>query len=881
MTSKEIRKVFLDFFYEKGHKIVSSAPIVLKDDPTLMFTNAGMNQFKDYLLGDKVASDKKVADTQKCLRVSGKHNDLEDVGFDTYHHTMFEMLGNWSFGNIGQERGGYFKKEAIEWAWELLTKKYKIPTDRLYVSIFEGDISEGLSKDTESYDIWKNWIDENRILEFSKKDNFWEMGEVGPCGPSSEIHIDIRSEEERKQEDGKLLVNKDHPKVVEIWNLVFIQYNRIKDGTLKPLQDKYVDTGMGLERLCMALQGKESNYDTDLFQPLIKELEQIAHYKYGTDEKKDIAIRVVVDHLRAVAFAIADGQLPSNTGAGYVIRRILRRAVRYGYQFLGLEKPFVCTLVKPLTDLMGDAFPELKGQAGLIEKVIKEEESSFLKTLGNGIKRFEDALKSNNSGTFDGGVAFELYDTYGFPIDLTQLLAKEKSIQVDMEAFEKAMQQQKERARKASETDTSDWVEVNQGEGVEFTGYDSLEEKAKILKYRKVVAKEKTLYQVVLNRTPFYAESGGQVGDRGYFEIGEEKVEVLNTKKENDLIIHFLKKLPTNLDSNLTAHVSAAKRKKTEANHSATHLLHASLKSVLGDHVEQRGSLVDENHLRFDFSHFAKVTDEELSEIEQMVNLKIRSNISLDEKRDIAIDEAKKMGATALFGEKYGDTVRVITFDPSFSMELCGGTHVKSTGEIGYFKIISESSIAAGIRRIEAITAEEAEKYVNSKLNLLNKVETELKQPKDVIKAIIDLQEEGVKYRKKIERFEAGKVNHLANELKSKVQALDGINFIGEMIDLDSGDAVKNLAFRLRKELDNLYLVLGAKVNGKALITIALSDDLSKEGDLNAGTIIRDVSKLIQGGGGGQPFYATAGGKNPDGLQEAIERAKDYAIKIK
>ncbi|MFO8066491.1 MAG: alanine--tRNA ligase, partial [Bacteroidales bacterium] len=791
MQSKNIRQIFLDFFKSKDHVIVPSAPMVVKNDPTLMFTNAGMNQFKDYFLGNSPVKDKRIADTQKCLRVSGKHNDLEEVGHDTYHHTMFEMLGNWSFGD-------YFKKEAIEWAWELLTEVYEIDKDRIYVSVFGGDKIDGLEPDNEAYNFWKDIVPEDRILYGSKKDNFWEMGDTGPCGPCSEIHVDIRDDKERKEISGAELVNKDNPLVIEIWNLVFIEFNRLADASLKPLPNKHVDTGMGFERLCMILQGKKSNYDTDVFQPLIQELSKLSGKIYGKDEKADIAMRVIADHLRAIAFAIADGELPSNNKAGYVIRRILRRAVRYGYTFLGFKEPFVNKLVKNLVDQMGQQFPELPAQQGLIEKVITEEENSFLKTLETGILKFDKYVETTKKENLvDGKFAFELFDTYGFPIDLTCLMAKEKDLKVDMDGFKKAMEEQKNRSRSAATMDVDDWIVLSDyNEDTVFLGYESLEAEVKPVKYRKVKSKGKEYFQIVLDRTPFYAESGGQAGDRGFLLFGEEKINVLDTQKENNLTVHITQKIPSSWDK-AKAVVNEEKRILTENNHSATHLLHSALRKVLGDHVQQKGSLVNDTRLRFDFSHFSKMSDEEVKKVEEIVNDKIRENISVDEHRDLAMDEAKKMGAISLFGEKYGDTVRVINFDKDFSSELCGGTHVNSTGRIGLFKIVSEGAIAAGIRRIEAITGKYAEQYVNEKINELEKVKNSLKNPKDIVKAVEDMSEELDATKKQVEKLQKEKMKNVADGLIDKIQNINGINYLSEKLPINSQQA-KDLVFQMK-----------------------------------------------------------------------------------
>ena len=877
MTSSEIRTAFLDFFKDKAHQIVSSAPMVVKNDPTLMFTNAGMNQFKDIFLGNSPPNYKRIANTQKCLRVSGKHNDLEEVGIDTYHHTMFEMLGNWSFGD-------YFKKEAIAWSWELLTEVFKLPKDRLYVTIFEGDEKEKLAFDAESFEHWKKVIPEDRILKGNKKDNFWEMGDTGPCGPCTEIHIDLRSDLERKNKKGSDLVNESHPQVIEIWNNVFMEFNRKADGSLESLPAKHVDTGMGFERLCMAIQGKKSNYDTDIFQPLIQFIAVNAKKKYGADEKTDIAMRVMSDHIRAITMAIADGQLPSNNKAGYVIRRILRRSVRYAFTFLDLKEPFLFKLVPILAEQFKEVFPEIKSQQDFIMRVIQEEEHAFLRTLDNGIKKYEflhtagDILaeKYKEKHLLSGESAFELYDTFGFPIDLTQLMAREDGIEVDMEGFNKCLQKQKIRSRAASVVDTEDWVTVNKGDNVEFTGYDELECETEILRYRKVKAKNKEQFQIVLSRTPFYAESGGQVGDTGILESGKEKIEITDTQKENNLIIHFCDKLPNDLTSTFTATVDKNRRKLITNNHSATHLMHSALKQVLGTHVNQKGSLVNENETRFDFSHFAKVSDAEIKQIEKIVNEKIRENILLEERRNVPVKEATQMGAMALFGEKYGDFVRVIVFDPKFSIELCGGTHVPSTGQIGLFKIVSESAVAAGVRRIEGITAVNAEAFIEQQNVELLALRELLKNPKDTVQRVQELLNENAELLKKIEQFTAEKTQQLKKVLLDKIKRINGINIIAEKIDLPSADAIKNLSFELKNQVENLFFLAGAEIDGKAILSLILSDNLVKEKNLNATNIIRELAKEIQGGGGGQPFYATAGGQNVAGLQVAIKRAESF-----
>ncbi len=867
MTIEEIRAQYFSFFESKGHKIVPSAPMVVKNDPTLMFTNAGMNQFKDFFLGHSKATDVRVANSQKCLRVSGKHNDLEEVGVDTYHHTMFEMLGNWSFGE-------YFKQEAIDWAWEILTDVYKIDVSRLYVTVFEGDDSDGVPRDDASIDIWKKHIVPERILLANKKDNFWEMGDVGPCGPCSEIHVDIRSDAERAKIDGKTLVNQDHPHVIEIWNLVFMQYNRKSDGSLEKLPDTHVDTGMGLERLAMVLQGKQSNYDTDLFQALIQYIAKIAEVQYGKEEKIDIALRVICDHIRAIAFSIADGQLPSNNGAGYVIRRILRRAVRYGYQVLHFREPFLAGLSQVLVEEMGGAFPELKQQRTLIESVVREEEASFFRTLEQGIKRIDgiiDAAKADNQKLLKGEDVFELYDTYGFPFDLTALIAREEGMDLDESGFNTALNQQKERSRAAASLSTEDWVILQDDDKEEFIGYDETEATVHIVKYRKVLQNNKEFFQLVFNYTPFYPEGGGQVGDAGKIVSDEQEVIIFDTKKENNLIVHLAKGLPNNLNAKFQAKVNTEKRALTTYNHSATHLLHHALREVLGTHVEQKGSLVNDSYLRFDFSHFSKVTDEELQRVEQMVAAAIRKNTPLEEHRAAPMMKAQEMGAMALFGEKYGDVVRVIKFGNS--VELCGGTHVGSTGEIGLFKITSEAAVAAGVRRIEAISNVTAEKYLTTQLNLLDEVKGLLKNPKDLPKAIRDLQEKNASLTKEIEAFEKLKAQGVKQALKSKITAFNGMNFLGEIVELDGG-GIKDVLFQLKGETDNLVAVIGGKADGKCTLSIIVNEELAKAKGIHAGNLIREASKLIQGGGGGQPFFATAGGKNPEGLQDAIELVK-------
>ncbi|MGB0807159.1 MAG: alanine--tRNA ligase, partial [Salibacteraceae bacterium] len=861
--SNTIRNQFFDYFKERGHKIVPSAPMVIKDDPTLMFTNAGMNQFKEYFLGQTEAKDVRVADSQKCLRVSGKHNDLEEVGVDTYHHTMFEMLGNWSFGD-------YFKEEAIEMAWDLLTNVYKIDKDRIYITVFSGSQEDGTSPDIEAEDIWKKYTDADRIMRFDKKDNFWEMGDTGPCGPCSEIHVDIRSDEERAKVDGKSLVNLDHPQVIEIWNLVFIQYTRMFDKSLKDLPAKHIDTGMGLERLAMVLQAKQSNYDTDIFTTLIGEIEKHTELKYGaTDSREDVAFRVIADHIRAVSFAIADGQLPSNTGAGYVIRRILRRAVRFGYSFLNIDTPTLTKLVGPLNDLMGAQFTELSKQNQLIEKVIKEEEESFLRTLSKGIVRFDEYKKNHNQ--VKGDFAFELYDTFGFPIDLTQLMALEAGMLVDIKGFEAALEEQRNRSRKATKVIAEDWVVLREDDVEEFVGYDYTTTDIKITKYRKVNQKGKDLFQLVFNITPFYPEGGGQVGDQGFIEANGKKTKVINTKKENKLIIHFSTELPEDLNATFKAVVAGNKRKATAANHSATHLIHHALREVLGTHVEQKGSMVNEKYLRFDFSHFQKMTSDEIREIEVRVNAKIRENIQLDENRSMPIAEAEKLGAMMLFGEKYGDMVRVIKFGDS--VELCGGTHVNATGEIGFVKIVSEGAIAAGVRRMEAVTGEEAQKLIFQQLDLLDTLRDSMRNPKDIHKSMVDLIASNGELQKEVSSFRAESVKNFKSVIKEELEDVNGVNFYARVMDMNSDD-IKTLVHELRKEVNNLFIVIGNTSGSKATLTIGISDTIVKEKDLNAGKIIREVAKKIQGGGGGQPFFATAGGKNASGLEEAMLDAK-------
>ena len=858
MTSTEIRAAFLKFFESKDHHIVPSAPMVIKNDPTLMFTNAGMNQFKDIFLGNNPAEFPRVADSQKCLRVSGKHNDLEEVGRDTYHHTMFEMLGNWSFGD-------YFKKEAIDYGWEFLTEVMKLDKNRLYATVFEGDEKDGTAFDQEAYDFWKTHLPEDRILKGNKKDNFWEMGDTGPCGPCSEIHIDLRDDAERAQVPGRDLVNKDNPLVIEIWNLVFMQYNRIASGELKPLANKHVDTGMGFERLCMAVQNKKSNYDTDVFQPIIQKIAQQAHVTYGAKRDTDVALRVVADHLRAVTFAIADGQLPSNTGAGYVIRRILRRAIRYGFTFLDFKEPFMFALVADLVAQMGHQFPELQKQRELSSRIILEEEQSFLKTLAKGIARFEEYVSKNGTnGVVDGDFAFELFDTYGFPIDLTQLLASEKNLNVDMEGFQRGLQQQKERSRAAAAVATDDWQElIAQDTPTTFVGYRDNQCESKIVKFRKVTAKNKTFYQIVLDQTPFYAESGGQVGDTGVLESINETVEIYNTTKENNLTIHHTAKLPENLTATFTAKINVEKRQLTANNHSATHLLDYALRSVLGTHVEQKGSLVTAERLRFDFSHFSKVTDEEIVKVEKMVNDMVRRNISLQEHVDMPIDEARAMGAMALFGEKYGNLVRVIQFGDS--IELCGGTHTSATGNIGLFKIVSEGAIAAGVRRIEAVTGPAAEEVMYENQELLKQIK-ELLNTNNPVQAIQKLNDDNTLYRKKMEEIEKQQIVNFCKEMESTAEAINGMQVITKITEM-SGDMLRQAAISLRTA-ENRVIVFGSVFENKPNLVVAISDDLA--GKFNAPALVRAAGKHIQGGGGGQPTLATAGGKNTAGVPDAV-----------
>ncbi|WP_216726185.1 alanine--tRNA ligase [Hymenobacter siberiensis] len=882
-TASHVRQQFLDFFASKGHHIVPSAPIVVKDDPTLLFINSGMAPFKDYFLGNKPAPYKRIADTQKCLRVSGKHNDLEEVGYDTYHHTMFEMLGNWSFGD-------YFKTDAIAWAWELLTDVYKLDKDRLYVTYFEGDEGDKLAADSETQNLWRQYTTDDRILPGNKKDNFWEMGDTGPCGPCTEIHIDLRSDEERAATPGRDLVNADHPQVVEVWNNVFMEFQRLADKSLVKLPAQHVDTGMGFERLMMAVSGVKSNYDTDVFQPLIQFIAKEVGVEYhGTvpakvtdqptteNEKTDIAIRVIADHIRTIAFTIADGQLPSNVKAGYVIRRILRRAVRYSFSSLNQKQPFLFKLVPVLAEQMRNIFPELKAQTAFVQRVIEEEEIAFLKTLETGLRRLdalEEAARANG-GIIDGKTAFELSDTFGFPLDLTALIAREKGLTVDEEGFQKELAQQKNRSRNAQETEQSDWVTVaDSEEQPAFVGYDLDEAPARILRYRKTTAKGKTEYQLVLDQTAFYAESGGQIGDTGYLESPLSKVRVIDTKKENDLIVHTVLELPQDLTADFLTIPDAARRTQIRQNHSATHLLQAALREVLGSHVQQKGSLVNEKLLRFDFSHFTKVTEAQLREIEQLVNARIRQQIPLVERRNVPIAEAKDLGAMALFGEKYGEFVRVITFDRDFSVELCGGLHVPNTGTIGYLKITAESAVGAGVRRIEAVTGLGAEAYVDQQLDLLNQVRETLGNPQHLLTSLEKQNEEIATLRKQIEQFAQQSINQQKDQLVGQVKELNGVNFLAAQVQAGSAESLKTLAFNLRQAVPNLVAILGAEIDGKPQLAVMLADEIAQAGKLNATTLVRELAKEIQGGGGGQPFFATAGGKNAAGLAAAIAKAE-------
>ncbi len=881
-TAAHVRQQFLDFFASKGHHLVPSAPLVVKDDPTLLFINSGMAPFKDYFLGNRPAPYPRIADTQKCLRVSGKHNDLEEVGYDTYHHTMFEMLGNWSFGD-------YFKQDAINWAWELLTQVYKLDPDRLYVTYFEGDAGDNTGPDTETQALWRQYTTDDRILPGNKKDNFWEMGDTGPCGPCTEIHIDLRSDEERAARPGRELVNADHPQVVEVWNNVFMEFQRLADKSLIPLPARSVDTGMGFERLMMAVSGVKSNYDTDVFQPLIRFITQetgIAYHattppadqsQLTADNKTDIAIRVLADHIRAIAFTIADGQLPSNVKAGYVIRRILRRAVRYAFSSLNQKQPFLYKLVPVLAEQMAGIFPELKAQQAFVTRVIEEEEIAFLKTLETGLRRL-DALEESaraHGNVIDGPTAFELSDTFGFPLDLTALIAREKGLTVDEAGFQAALAAQKNRSRHAQETEQSDWVTVTEPDAPnEFVGYDHDEATARLLRYRKVDKKGKTEYQLILDQTPFYAESGGQVGDTGYLESAFDKVRVIDTKKENDLIIHTTLSLPQELTAELRARPDAARRTLIRNNHTATHLLQAALRQVLGGHVQQKGSLVNEKLLRFDFSHFTKVTEAQLREIEGVVNARIRQQIPLVERRHVPIGEAKNLGAMALFGEKYGEFVRVITFDKDYSVELCGGLHVANTGSIGYFKITAESAVGAGVRRLEAVTAGAAEAYVDQQLDLLGQVREALGNPQHLLSSLDKQTEEIAALRKQIEQFAQQQINQQKAQLVGQVKDLGSVKFLAAQVQAGSADDLKKLAYELRQAVPGLVLVLGADLDGKPQLAVMLADTIAQAGRLNASTLVRELAKDIQGGGGGQPFFATAGGKNAAGLPTALARAE-------
>ena len=882
MESNKVRQTFLDFFKSKGHEIVPSAPMVVKGDPTLMFINSGMAPFKDLFLGNAPIKYPRVADTQKCLRVSGKHNDLEEVGVDTYHHTMFEMLGNWSFGD-------YFKKDAIAWAWELLTEVYKIDKSRLYVTVFEGSVEENVPFDQEAYDTWKLYVSEDRILKGNKKDNFWEMGDTGPCGPCTEIHYDGRSDEDRKKVEGATLVNNDDPQVIEVWNNVFMEFMRKADKSLEKLPAQHVDTGMGFERLVRVLQGKQSNYDTDVFTPLLNKIEQLSGHRYLPQNEEqhkqqqiiNIAMRVIADHIRTISFSIADGQLPSNTGAGYVIRRVLRRAIRYGYQSLNIKEPFMYRIVPTLAHQLGEQFPELNTQKLLIEKVIKEEEISFYKTLEIGLKRIDqvciDLTASKKSTVIDGKTVFELYDTFGFPVDLTSLIARGYNLSINEEEFKVYLEEQKARSRAATVVDTDDWVIISSNDDAktltEFVGYTDLECDANIVRYRKVKAKNKEQFQIVLDKTPFYAESGGQVGDSGTLENVNDKIVITDTKKENGILIHFCDRLPENIQATFTAKVDKYKRAFTENNHSATHLLHAALRNVLGTHVEQKGSLVNDEYLRFDFSHFSKITDEELYEIEKIVNTKIRENIKSNIQQ-MSIDDAKKTGAMALFGEKYGDIVRVVEFDKNYSIELCGGTHVKATGQIGYFKITSESAVAAGIRRIEAVTALKFEEYFDNQTTTLNEVKALLKNNKDVVKSLSNVINENAELQKQVQGLLREKAQVIKLQLLQKIEVKNGVNFIAEKIVFNSAEEIKNMLFEIRNQTPNCVCVLAAEVNGKPSLSVIIDDELVKSKNLNAGAIIKDLAKEINGGGGGQPFYAQAGGTKLEGLDVAIAKAK-------
>ncbi len=868
MNFKNIRKTFIDFFIKKKHFNIAPAPIVNKNDPTLMFTNAGMNQFKNYFLGDAISKHKRIVDSQPCLRVSGKHNDLEEVGLDTYHHTLFEMLGNWSFGD-------YFKEEVIKYAWELLTEIYKIPKEKIYITVFEGNEKDNLKPDNESAKIWKKYIEEDKILYCSKKDNFWEMGDTGPCGPCSEIHVDIRSEDERKKIDGKELVNKDHPEVIEIWNLVFIQYNRLSSGKLENLPEKHVDTGMGFERLAMVIQNKKSTYETDIFQELIDEISKISGFEYGENEKVEIAIRVISDHIRAITLTIAEGLIPSNTQAGYVIRRILRRAVRYGYSYLKLEEPFLYKLVPKVIDQFKDLLPEILKQELYISRVIKEEEKSFIKTLSQGIKRLDVIIKESKN-IITGEKVFELYDTFGFPPDLTSLIAKENSIEIDEKGFEFHMQEQKNRSKKAAETEKSDWNILIDDIETNFIGYNDLTSISKIMKYQKIKEKGKEIYKIVLDKTPFYPEGGGQIGDIGYLESKDQKITIFNTKKENDVIIHYCHKLPIDLKAELKCYVNKEKRILISNNHTATHLMHAALIEILGSHVSQKGSLVNEKTLRFDFSHFAKLTNEEITKVEEIVNQKIRENISLEEKININKNEAIKMGAKALFGEKYGEKVRVIVFDKNFSIELCGGTHAKSTSQLGFFKIISESSVAAGVRRIEAVTSKGTEDFINKKLSILNSIDILLNNPKDIINSVQSILEEKNVLRKNLDKLINDQTRLIKIDLKKKITSTNNINVLITKTSLPDLESLKNMVFELKREHNPIFIILAIEIKNNPQIAIMISDELIKKFNLDASKLIKEFSQHIKGGGGGQSFFATAGGKYLKGLDKVIIEAEKF-----
>ncbi|MEE0888723.1 MAG: alanine--tRNA ligase [Bacteroidales bacterium] len=869
MTSYEIRKTFLDFFASKGHTIVASSPITVKNDPTLLFTNAGMNQFKDIFLGNVTKPYPSAADSQKCLRVSGKHNDLEEVGHDTYHHTMFEMLGNWSFGD-------YFKKDAIAYAWELLTKVYAIDKDRIYVTVFGGDDKDGLKADNEAYDYWKEWIAEDRIIFGSKKDNFWEMGETGPCGGCSEIHVDLRDDEDRKKIDGKDLVNKDNPLVIEIWNLVFMEFNRMADGSLVPLKEKNIDTGMGFERLCMVLQGKKSNYDTDVFQPMIQFLAKEAKVVYSENKEKDVAMRVCADHIRAISFAIADGQLPSNAKAGYVIRRILRRAVRYGYTFLNFTEPFLYKLVDVLVKQMGEQYPEIKQQQALIEKIVKEEEQSFLRTLSNGIMKFEKYVSQRQDKIIDGDFAFELFDTYGFPIDLTELMASEKGYKVDMQGFEKNLAAQKERSKNAAKSSAEDWVMVRDFEGLgEFLGYDTCKASANLLRYRKVSTKTATNYQLVFDQTPFYAEMGGQVGDSGYITNGEEKIEIIDTQKENKLTLHIVKKLPENLEAEFELVVNQNKRRAIESNHTATHLLHYALRKVLGSHVEQKGSYVNDQRLRFDFSHPSKLSSEELRQVEKLVNSMIREDYHIEDFREIDIKQAQEMGAMALFGEKYGDKVRCVRFGES--IELCGGTHASSTGRIGMISIVNETAVAAGVRRIEAVTGEVCEEHLNEIEDTLKEVQSLFAASPNIVNTIKKLIEDNNQLKSELDAFQKEKISSLYDSLQSQIKSENEVDVLSLNTSNLPADGVKDLAFRFRASNPRICFIGYGESEGKVNLTLMLGEEIVEKGK-DASKIIREVSKEIKGGGGGQKHFATAGGKDASGLEKAVELIKEIIL---